>query len=368
MDLEDRRAAVAAALREQDIDLLLGFHDSAHFIEKPNPVMMLAGFKSMGDTVLWLTKEGECRLIVSPEWDAERAAEQVPGALGSRDVIADLERHLQRLPAARIGVAGLAAMPAGFEAAVRALFKSEPQALDALVLKHARRKTSDEIARAKKATQIAERGYERLLEIVRPGMREDELASEIRWTMKALGAEDNFFMLTSGPHSKAVQTSSGRRLEKGDLVLGELTPSYEGQMAQICRTLTIGPANEVVKEKYALLIEAMKQGLAKAKAGNRMAEVCNAINAVLEAKGYGQYCHPPHIKRRGHGLGFGGNLPGDVAPDNDILLEPDMFFVVHPNQYLPETGYMMCGEPTLITAEGPRTLSARMAWLAEVAA
>src|SRR3990172_12644320 len=111
-----------------------------------------------------------------------------------------------------------------------------------------------------------------MLETARPGMREDELASEVRWYGKSLGAEDNFFMMTSGRHSMAVQTSSGRRFEAGDLVLGELTPSYEGQMAQICRTLSIGPASDGVKEKYALLVEAMKQGLAKAKPGNRMGE------------------------------------------------------------------------------------------------
>ena len=64
---------------------------------------------------------------------------------------------------------------------------------------------------------------------------------------------------------------------------------------------------------------------------------------------------------------FGSGLPGDVAPDNDIVLEEDMFFVIHPNQYLPETGYMMCGEPTLITATGAETLTRNMARLYEVA-
>jgi hypothetical protein len=42
-----------------------------------------------------------------------------------------------------------------------------------------------------------------------------------------------------------------------------------------------------------------------------------------------------------------------------------MFFVLHPNQYLPETGYMMCGEPMLITPEGSRHLTQRTAFLAE---
>ena len=47
--------------------------------------------------------------------------------------------------------------------------------------------------------------------------------------------------------------------------------------------------------------------------GVPMAEVCRAINTVLEAKGYAEFCHPPHIRRRGHGLGFASMRPGDVA-------------------------------------------------------
>ena len=42
-----------------------------------------------------------------------------------------------------------------------------------------------------------------------------------------------------------------------------------------------------------------------------------------------------------------------------------MFFVIHPNQYLPETGYL-CGEPVLITANGAEVLSEHRAALAEI--
>jgi len=69
------------------------------------------------------------------------------------------------------------------------------------------------------------------------------------------------------------------------------------------------------------------------------------------------------MRRRGHGLGCGSIAPGDVATDNDTLLEEDMIFVVHPNQYIPETGYMMCGEPVRVTSTGVETLSARTASL-----
>jgi Xaa-Pro aminopeptidase len=368
MNLEDRRNAVAARMKEQGVELLFGFHDNGHFIEKPNPVMLLSGFKSIGNAMVAVHADGECKLMVEPAWDAERAQEKVPGAAGTDDLVAGLSRILERrkLPPERIAVAGLGAMSAAFETAVRHAIGGEPKVFDTVVLRECRRKTGEEIRKARKAAGIAEATQEYMLRIVKPGMAEDELAAELKWYTRSLGCEDNFYMMTSGKHSMAVQTPCGRILEKGDLVLGELTPSYEGQMAQICRTLSIGPASEVVKEKYALLVHAMKKGIEQAKPGKRMAEVCNAINAVLEAEGYGQYCHPPHIRRRGHGLGFGSGLPGDVAPDNDIVLEEDMFFVIHPNQYLPETGYMMCGEPTLITRTGAELLTRNMARLHEV--
>ena len=34
-----------------------------------------------------------------------------------------------------------------------------------------------------------------------------------------------------------------------------------------------------------------------------------------------------------------------------------MLFMIHPNQYLPETGYLLCGEPVLITATGAEVLT-----------
>ena len=49
MNFADRLAAICARMREEKIDLLIGLHDGVHFIEKPNPVMVLGGFKSLQD-------------------------------------------------------------------------------------------------------------------------------------------------------------------------------------------------------------------------------------------------------------------------------------------------------------------------------
>jgi Xaa-Pro dipeptidase len=197
-------------------------------------------------------------------------------------------------------------------------------------------------------------------------MSEDELAVELKWHMKSLGADDNFLMVCASPHNRAVQPSTSRKLQRGDIILAEITPSVRGQLAQICRTLVLGPSSAELSRKYALVVRAMDQGIGAAYPGVPMSDVCRAINDVLEAEGYGEFCHPPHIRRRGHGLGFASTRPGDVALDNATVLEPDMVFMIHPNQYLPETGYLLCGEPVVVTARGAEPLTAQKAALATI--
>jgi Xaa-Pro aminopeptidase/Xaa-Pro dipeptidase len=369
MNFEQRLAAICRRMQDEKLDLLVALHDGAHFIEKPNPVTILSGFKSLGAAAAVLHADGSCDLIVTPPWDAERAAEQTQARVsGADDVVAGaLDRIGPAAGAKAVGLCGLRHLPSDIADRITAALP-QARAADAVIFDAARTKTADEIANAREATRIAELGYQHLLTVAHPGMSEDELAVELKWHMKSLGAEDNFLLLCAAPHNRAVQPSMGRRLARGDIILAEITPSYRGQLAQICRTVVVGPAPEELVEKYALVVHAMDQGIAAAVPGVPMSEVCRAINVVLEAKGYAEYCHPPHIRRRGHGLGFASVRPGDVALDNQTVLEPDMLFMIHPNQYLPETGYLLCGEPVVMTASSAEPLTARKAALATVEA
>jgi Xaa-Pro aminopeptidase len=366
MDFQQRLADICRGMRDERLDLLIGLHDGTHFIETPNPVMVMSGFKSLGAAGALLRADGSSDLVVTPAWDTERAAECCPGVrvAGASEIVdALLQKVGPRTDA--IGIAGLRHLPSGIAQRITTALP-QARAADAIVFDAARSKTFEEIANAREAARIAERGYQHLLDIARPGMSEDELAVALKWHMKTLGAEDNFLMLCAGPHNKAVQPSTGRRLQSGDIILAEITPSYRGQLAQICRTVVVGPASDTLLRKYALVVQAMEQGIAAALPGVAMSEVCRAINGVLEAEGYGEYCHPPHIRRRGHGLGFASVRPGDVALDNATVLEPDMVFMIHPNQYLPETGYLLCGEPVVITARDAEPLTTQTAALASV--
>jgi Xaa-Pro aminopeptidase len=368
MNFQDRLADICARMREATLDLIVAVHDGAHFIEKPNPVTVITGFKSLGPAAAILRPDGTSTLIVSPAWDAGRAGDCCPDTrvVGTQNIADTLVAELGGEARTTIGLSGMRALPARIAERVATALPSA-QSADKLVFDAARTKTGEEIANAREATRIAELGYQYMLTIAKPGMSEDALAVDLKWFMKSQGAEDNFLLLCAGSHNRAVQPSTGRKLQVGDIVLAEVTPSVRGQLAQICRTIVVGDASAELAEKYALVVHAMDQGIAAARPGVPMAEVCRAINTVLEAKGYGEYCHPPHIRRRGHGLGFASTRPGDVALDNDTPLEPGMVFMIHPNQYLPETGYLLCGEPVVMTANGAEPLTAQKAALASVA-
>lgn len=365
MTFDERLAEIFRRMDERKLDRIVAVHDGAHFIEKPDPVLVLSGFKSLGPCAVVLERGDRVTLVVTPAWDAARAVTGRPNlrVVAADDVARGLAGVLAGVGAT--GSVGFAVAPFGLAARIARLI---PDALsvDDVVFGAAGRKTDTEIANAREATRIAELGYGRLLEIARPGITEDDIAVELRWHSKSLGAEDNFILLCAGPHNKAVAPSHGRPLQDGDVIVVELTPSYRGQLVQICRTITVGEASATLRLKYALVVEAMHAGIEAAQPGRPIADVCRAINEVLEREGYGEFCHPPHIRRRGHGLGFGSIGPGDVALDNLTVLEPDMLFMIHPNQYLPETGYLLCGEPVLMTAQGAVALTAQTATLAEI--
>ena len=366
-NLADRRRIAIEMMADRGIERLVLAGNGHHMIDLDNPIAHMLGYRSVGPALLAIERDGSARLLTSPADESE--------AIGGLDVVeARAENHIDAaLPRflgstrAATATVGLDRMPRRLAAVIEAALGGECPALDAPFFAITAAKTMDEIVAARRATAIAEAGYKRLLEMVQPQMRECDLAVELNLYMRELGANDSFLMLNCGPRQDAVMPSSERPIEHGDLLLCELSPSVEGQFTQICRTVAIGSPQSVMLEKYPLLVAAMNEGISRATPGARLGDVCAAIDDHLSEAGYAKFSRPPFIRRRGHGLGCGSTAPGDVSVDNDTVLEPGMLFMVHPNQFLPETGYMMCGEPVLVTDTGHEVLTRERAALAVAA-
>ena len=373
MTAENGRLTQARSwLAEQRLDGLVAFNDGQNSFLDSNAVYVFSGVRPLGRSAVVVAREGTSALIAEPSFDAERAT-----ALSTtRDVVATddlpdaLRGALERTGLARGNVAtvGLSKQSRKLAQQVGALFAMPPRAADTLASHLARVRTKEELDATRHATQIAEQGYARLLAAARPGMREFELAADIYTFMKSLGAEDNFLLMSASQHNLAVRAAGRRVLAEGDIILGEITPCYRGQFVQICRTAVLGMTTPLQHEKYALLQRAMRRGMDAAVPGATVAQATDAMNDVLRGAGYGDYCRPPYMRVRGHGLGITSDRPGDLDDASEVVFEEGMVFVMHPNQYIPDTGYLMCGETVMISHNGAISLSERDAELDMVAA
>src|SRR5580692_1613336 len=364
---QGRLSEATRYLAEQKLDGLIAASNGLNNFLESNAVFVLSGVRPIGESAVVLDRDGRSTLIVTPAWDEERAARisRTARTVGTNDLATALDAAVRahKLTMTRTASIGLSLLGQAIVDRIASALGTLPRPADELARDLAKIRIASELAAAERATWIAERGYERVLEYARPGMREYELAAELYCFTKKLGAEDNFLLMSASQHNLAVRAAGERILDVGDIILSEITPCYHGQFAQICRTTVIGEPRPVVREKYAILQEAMNAGLDAGRAGTTVADVTRAINGVFQKAGYGDYCRPPYMRVRGHGLGITSDRPGDIVDSNERVLENGMVFVMHPNQYIPESGYLTCGEPVVVSDSGARSLSAKRAEL-----
>ncbi|HTM10164.1 MAG TPA: Xaa-Pro peptidase family protein [Verrucomicrobiae bacterium] len=346
-EYSQRMSKIRQGMRDQGIETLLIFDSGRHNFLRMNYVAYLTDFISIGpETILVVPAENEPILFLTPSWDIARAKDE--SWVADIRPFKDFWSLLSKL-SGKIGLVGREAMHIRLHDEIVKTLKRAPVNAKDLIENIARRKTEFELERLRKAAAIADAGVQALHEDARPGLKEYELAAIVEHRMRSLGAEDNFGMVVAHHHNSALHPPTARVVEKGDIIIGEITPCVGGLFVQICRTVVLGQPPPVVEEKYAILKRAMRLGMDAAKTGAPASDVAAAINGTLIEAGYEKYCRPPFMRVRGHGLGCGSSAPGNLEDGNETPLEEGMTFIVHPNQYLPETGYMTLGDTVLMT-------------------
>jgi len=359
-ELGHRLDQVRSLMRERSWGVLVAYYGGQHNMLRPDPIMLMTDYRVLGPSVLVIPLGGQLQLIITPPWDLPRAREAVTAAAVNAVNETDLVSAMVRAAAGSAGqvaLAGTEVMPVAVARALVGALGYKPADASQMIRSVCRTRQPFELSRVEKAAAIADEGFRHLCEIARPGMREYELAAELEHAMQVAGSEDNFGLMATGVHNVAVRAVTDRRLERGDLIVSEITPCYRGYFAQLCRTLALGVPSAMQQQKFDLLLRAEDAGLAQASPGRPSSGIAGAINDVIAAAGYADYCRPPYMRTRGHGLGLGGVAPSDLNDTTPGTLERNMTMVIHPNQYIPETGYLMLGDTVVIEDGGPRLLT-----------
>jgi Xaa-Pro dipeptidase len=347
-------------MRERGLGGLLVYSDGSCNILRASHLRYFAQFAPLGPHACALvSNDGRPALVVQPGWDAARARRHswIRDVRGTDDVVEALTELMRELGMrGSVGLAGGSVMPFPLRAAIERV--ASLQAADDLIERIAMEKSPEEISLVRKVAAAADAGFDAFRSASRVGVSEYEIVAEVEYAMRRAGADDNFILLSSGPHNRAMRAPTDRQVALGDIVIGEITPVCDGQFVQICRTVSVGAPGDALVAGYQLLAGACDAALARVRASAPASTIAATIDAVLANAGYADYCRPPYMRTRGHGFGVGSVSPGAlIDADTHAKLQEGQAIVVHPNQYLPDTGYLACGETVIVTADGFERLS-----------
>jgi Xaa-Pro aminopeptidase len=233
-----------------------------------------------------------------------------------------------------------------------ALFVRLPELVGPLMMV----KDSSEIALIQRAAKIADVGFDTALEVIKPGVRERDVAVEMEYAMAKAGSEEKAFdtIVASGaraalPHGRA----SMKRIAKGDFVTLDFGATVDGYVSDITRTVVVGKPTSRQKRIYDLVRRAQATAVRKARSGMPCAKLDNVARSIIKRAGHG--------KRFGHGLGHGIGLQVHEGPalnaKSRTVLKTGMVVTVEPGVYLPGWGGVRIEDDIVIRGSGCRVLT-----------
>ena len=218
------------------------------------------------------------------------------------------------------------------------------------------KKEQNEIDRIKKAVSITDQVFYEILDLVKPQVKEQDIAAEIEYRFKKYGSSAPFFetIVSSGKRSALPHgVASSKKIEKGDLVTLDMGAVYDGYTADLTRTVVVGKANKLQKKVYNIVLKAQKEALSKVKPKIKACDLDKVARDVIKRAGYGKYF--------GHGLGHGiGAVIHEgpaINPRNQQLLDAGMVITIEPGIYIPNWGGVRIEDDVVITKKGCEVLT-----------
>ena len=199
------------------------------------------------------------------------------------------------------------------------------------------RKEAVELTRMRSAANLACDVLIGALELLKPGVSENEVAGEIEYRMRCGGASGPAFetIVAFGersalPHARP----TGKRLRKNELVVLDLGVILAHYCSDITRTMYIGRAPGRVKEWHKAVLEAQTAAIAEVKAGVSTGKVDAAARQVLAGYKLDRY----FTHSTGHGLGLEVHEDPRLARGQAASVEPGYVVTVEPGIYMAGVG------------------------------
>ena len=221
-------------------------------------------------------------------------------------------------------------------------------------------KSAFEIGRYTHACQVLRAGWDKLLEICRPGKLMIELYSAFSQEMMGKAIMEipemnpliTRLMGSAQPpsisHDPHNFTNLFLPMEEGGPHVTILAGQVDGCGVELERTFFLGIVPEAAKKPFNDMMEARQMTYDRLKPGANMSEIDKTVNDFFKKAGYEEYL----LHRTGHGMGITGHEGPFLAEGYDKELESGMMISVEPGIYIPGIGGFRHSDTVLITDDG----------------
>jgi Xaa-Pro aminopeptidase len=334
MDFLRRQKKLRDDIASKHLDGLLVSH-------LPN-IRYLCGFT--GSAGLLLVEQSGCCFFTDSRYDTH-AHEQVEGArvvVSRQNIVAEMtERIGRRKGGGRSSTKKTIGIEADYitvaeKKRLAALLRSSHTLKDAPGLVEQARmvKDGDELECIRAAVQLGAGLFERAVQVIRPGIKEVEVAAEMEYAARRAGAEEMSFptIIASGvrsalPHGRA----SSATIERGGFVVCDWGVILSGYCSDQTRTVWVGAVQDDARAAYEAVLEAQEAAVDAVRPGATVGEVDSAARKVLRKAGLGRY----FTHSTGHGVGIEIHESPRVAAGLEQQLTPGMVITIEPGVYIP---------------------------------
>ena len=207
------------------------------------------------------------------------------------------------------------------------------------------------------AQKIADKAFANILDFIRPGMTEREVAARLVYELMLLGAERTSFdpIVAAGANGSMPHAVPGDTIiEKGMFVTMDFGGIYHGYCSDMTRTVAVGQPTDEMRRVYDTVLNAQMAGLKTARAGVPGCEVDRAARAVIEQAGYGEYFG----HSLGHSLGLEIHESPNFSPAEQRVMPVGAVVSCEPGIYLPGRFGVRIEDVVILREDGCENITA----------
>jgi len=217
-------------------------------------------------------------------------------------------------------------------------------------------KDEGEIDLIRSAVQLGAKIYDRALEVLRPGIKEVDVAAEMELAARRGGAESMSFetIIASGPRSALPHgRASATPISRSAFVVCDFGVILSGYCSDETRTVWVGTPSDDGRQAYEAVREAQQAAIDAVKPGVTTGEVDAAARKALRKSGFGKY----FTHSTGHGVGLEIHENPRVAEGQKEILQPGMVITIEPGVYFPGKWGIRIEDMVVVNAGGGEVLT-----------